>query len=122
MLGGLLLLPNEVTHEVAQKLRCIAVTAFGGVGELGLQRLIDPESKGCFVHGLIPRVLSDWYNVTLRPSRLRRQRKQRRLTLEMLSAKVGPQWPIRSQHFRAHGGSDGDDGVDRAGCHGPTQP
>jgi hypothetical protein len=51
MLGGLLLLPNEVTHEIAQKLRGIAVTAFGGVGELGLQRLIDPESKGCFAHG-----------------------------------------------------------------------
>ena len=40
MLGGLVLLPNEVTHEIAQKLRGIAVTAFGCVGELGLQRLI----------------------------------------------------------------------------------
>jgi hypothetical protein len=84
-----LLLPNEVAHEIAQKLRGSPVTAFGGVGELGLQRLIDPESKGCFAHGLIPLVLFDKYTATHCPSRLRRQRKQRRLTLEMLSAKVG---------------------------------
>ena len=57
MLGALLLLPNEVTHEIAQKLRGSPVTAFGGVGELRLQRLIDPESKGCFAHGQPPHVV-----------------------------------------------------------------
>ena len=89
MLGGLLLLPNEVTHEIAQKLRGIAVTGFGGVGELGLQRLIDPESKGCFAHGLTPNVLSNYCNVTQQPSRLRRQRDPRLSSIERMAEAMG---------------------------------
>jgi hypothetical protein len=49
-----LLLPNEVTHEVAQQLCAGTVAVLGGCSELLFQAFIDPEGEGCFADGLAP--------------------------------------------------------------------
>ena len=50
-----LLVPDEVAHEVAQQLRPGAIARLGGIGELGLERLVDPEGEGGFGQRCSPR-------------------------------------------------------------------
>ncbi len=51
MLGGFLLLPHEVAHEVTQELCAGTVTGFRGRGEFVFQDRIDSEGESCFVYG-----------------------------------------------------------------------
>ncbi|WP_177325815.1 hypothetical protein [Pseudomonas sp. BAY1663] len=58
MLGGFVLLPYEITHEVAQQLGTGAVTRFRGLGKFALQCVVDAEGKGGFTHFLAPRCVT----------------------------------------------------------------
>lgn len=51
---GFLLLPNEVTHEVAQQPGAGTVTPLGRFGELVFEVFIDAEGDGRFAPGLAP--------------------------------------------------------------------